>query len=135
MSNEAADDSVVSKPMGGLYAGPVPGSTPKVSAKVRPFRYDPDADISPPVIVPFPKDTKQQPYPNVAGHKVCGEYDGYVKIIFSAGKSYDHVFAFDLPNVIGNLGVAGINDAAITEMIERALVDKLGRGGVVRHKS
>ena len=138
MSNETADDSVVSKPMGGLYAGPVPGSTPKVSAKIRPFRYDPDAEISPPVTAAIPKDNKPQPAPNLAGHRVCGEYDGHVTVGFKAGNGYDHSFSFDLPNVIGNLGVAGINDVAITEMIERALVDKLGRGGVaraIRHES
>ena len=134
MSNETADNGVVSSPMGGLYAGLVPGSTPKVSVKSRPFRYDPDAEISPPVTATIPKDNKQQPDPNVAGHRVCGEYDGHVTVNFKAGNGYDHSFSFDLPNVIGNLGVAGINDVAITDMIERALVDKLGRGGVVRHK-
>ena len=132
MSNETADNGVVSSPMGGLYAGPVPGSTPKVSVKSRPFRYDPDAEISPPVTTTIRQAIEPQKSLNVTGHRVCGEYDGYVTVNFKAGNGYDHSFSFDLPNVIGNLGVAGINDAAITEMIERALVDKLGRGGVAR---
>ena len=130
-----ADNSTVSYPMGRLFTGVPTVDMPNRDAvattiKMRVAQREGPQREGPEIQTP----TAVEKMPNLAGRRVCGEYDGYVKIIFSAGKSYDHVFAFDLPNVIGNLGVAGINDAAITEMIERALVDKLGRGGVVRHK-
>ena len=128
-----ADNSTVSYPMGRLFTGIPTGDAPTkpVMARAVPAEQRTAAQE-----VEEPKrDAPKPEAKNVAGRRVYGEYDGYVKISFGAGKSYDHVFAFYLPNVIGNLGVAGINDAAITEMIERALVDKLGRGGVVRHKT
>ena len=138
MSKETADNSVVSKPMGGLYAGPVPSGTangPAITSTVtlhapkdRPFRYDPEVEISPPVT-----DTI---LPKVSAHRVFGgEYDGHVTVSFKAGNGYNHSFSFNLPNVIGNLGVAGLNNVNITDMFERALIGKLGSGGVVRHET
>ena len=145
MSKEDADNGVVSSPMGRLYAGiptvdmpnqtEINGTVTLRAHKSRAFHYDPEAKVSPSVTATIRKDNEQQQTQNVAVHRVCGEYDGHVTVSFKAGNGYSHSFSFALPNVIGNLGVAGINDTAITEMIERALVDKLGRGGVVRHKA
>ena len=130
--------------------------------KNRPFRYDPDAAIShsitptvheDEVLGVIPQDraitkeeaekktdfdtwvgsNERQQSPNDSNHRVFGgEYDGHVTVSFKAGNGYNHSFSFDLPNVIGNLGVAGLNDVAITEMIEHALIGKLGSGGVVK---
>ena len=132
--------------------------------KDRPFRYDPDAPISHSVTATIrhdeelgiiPKDraitkeeaekktdldslvgsNERQQAPNDFNRTYGGEYDGHVTVNFKAGNGYNHSFSFDLPNVVGNLGVAGLNDAAITEMIEHALIGKLGTGGVVRQKA
>ncbi len=128
--------------------------------KDRPMRYDPEAPISHSITPTIredeelgiiPKDraitkeeaekktdydnwvisNERQQSPNQPVlHK--GEYDGRVTISFHAGKAYKHDFEFALPNVLGTLGVAGLNDEAITMMIEKALIEKLGSGGVVR---
>ena len=101
------DTSPVSKPLGGLYAGPASGN--------------------------FASERQQSPNPtHPVEHR--GEYDGHATVTFSAGPNYRHSFDFDLPNVLGTLGVAGLNDEAITLMIEKALIEKFGAGGVVRRK-
>lgn len=61
-----------------------------------------------------------------------GEYDGLIKINFRAGNGYKYSFAFALPNVLGTLGVATLNNESVMTMIEKALIYKLGSGGVVR---
>ena len=130
--------------------------------KDRPMRYDPDAPISHSItptvrhdeelgIIPSDRaitkeeaekktdydtwvtsnERQQSPNPTrPVEHK--GEYDGQIAVRFSAGNAYKHTFEFSLPNVLGTLGVAGLNDEAITAMIEKVLVEKFGTGGVVR---
>lgn len=101
----SAGTGTISEPLGGLYAGPTP-SNPA------------------PTLQPSPNPTEP------VEHK--GEYDGQIAVKFSAGPNYRHSFDFDLPNVMGTLGVAGLNDEAITSMIEKVLIEKFGTGGVVR---
>ena len=130
-----ADNSTVSYPMGRLFTGIPTGDAPTKPVLARASAV-PIAKSDIPAAGQQQADAPTREVTNdFNGSVLGGEYDGYVRISFSAGNGYSYSFSFALPNVIGNLGVAGINDVAITEMIERALVDKLGRGGVVRHKT
>jgi hypothetical protein len=152
--------------MAAAKAAGAPAVDPATGEKDRPMRADPDAPISHSITATvredeelelIPKDraitkeeaekktdhdswvgsNERQQAPNPtkpAAHK--GEYDGEVTVTFSANNGYKHSFEFALPNVIGALGVSGLNDEAITVMIEEALIRKMGSGGVVRsHKA
>ena len=113
-------EKTVSKPLGGLYANPTEEQKQELEASQKDSVDDPVEEEQAPSAPPAPH----------LLHK--GEYDGRVTINFRAGKAYKHDFEFALPNVLGTLGVAGLNDEAITIMIEKALIEKLGSGGVVR---
>lgn len=129
--------------------------------KDRPMRYDPEAPISHSILPTvredeelgiIPKDkaitkeeaekktdfdtwvgsNERQLSPNPAPTRKGGEWDGEVTVNFRTNKGYHYEFSFDLPNVSGTIGVAGMNDDAIRSLIEAALITRLGTGGVVR---
>ena len=115
-------EKTVSKPLGGLYANPTEEQKQELEASQKDT-------------VDVPLEEKQAPSAPPAPHLLHkGEFDGKITISFRAGNGYKHNFTFALPNVFGTLGVAGMNDEAITAIIEKALIEKLGSGGVVRVK-
>ena len=115
------DTGTVSRPMGRLYASPVP-ATPVTVATV-------------------PKISSAAPMTEVM--KLPGEMganDGHISIKFDSnlgqnGSGYEkvsHSFEFDLPNIVGTLSIAQMNKDSIMQIFEEALIRKLGGGGVVR---
>ena len=113
-----------SKRLGGLYANPTETQKQEIEADKKPvdtLEIDEVLEIEKPEALNIPVQPRYQ-----------GEYDGLIKINFRAGNGYKHSFAFALPNVLGTLGVAALNNETVMMMIEKALIDKLGSGGVVR---
>jgi hypothetical protein len=60
------------------------------------------------------------------------EFDGHLTCVFEAGNGFSCAFEFDLPNVIGQMGMARMNEASFSAMINKALVEALGANGVVK---
>jgi hypothetical protein len=132
--------------------------------KDRPLRYDPEAPISHSILPTVredeemgivPKDravtkeeaekktdydswvgsNERQQAPNPKPSQRGGEYDGDITVNFRANQGYNYSFGFDLPNVMGTLGIVGLNDDAIRSLIENALLTRFGTGGVVRRNN
>lgn len=60
------------------------------------------------------------------------EFDGRLTCVFEAGNGFTCAFEFELRNVIGQMGLARMNEESFSSAIGKALIDMLGSNGVVK---